>query len=292
MIYNYWIVRFVPNVARGEFSNIGLVAGADGHDWSVSFDPRFIRNHGNLSSDLRELRAWMDWFQRTVSTESESELSRPEISSGWIDHLRNRQANSVQFSPAAPIDAESARAAVDLLYPHLVEREVARRRSTLTRRRMRVEVRDTLVHELGFSIGRDLLTSPRARIGMQQGTFDFAYTGDRRFAGPGRHLSNVWAFNVMSLDSLQTEIQSWNYLVARLRTSGATMESHGERFDVSPGTPIEVIIDAPSTDRGDSAWREDIFAAATEAWMLNDVRVSTFSEFLASAHEANLNTVT
>jgi hypothetical protein len=291
VVYNYWIVRFVPNVARGEFSNIGLVAGSDGHDWAVAFDPRFIRNHGNLSSDLRELRAWTEWFRRTVSTDSESEIERPAISAGWMEHLRARQANSVQLSPAVQIEAESARAAVDVLYPHLVEREVARRRTTLTRRQLRSEVRETLVHELGFTVGTNLFPSPRARIGRQRGAFDFAYDGDTRFSGPGRRLTNVWAFNVMTLDALQTEIQSWNYLVSRLRAEGATIESHGTGFEVSRSTAVEVVIDAPNTTRGDSVWRNDIFEAATEAWALNDVRVNTLDGFLERAREANLNTV-
>jgi hypothetical protein len=291
VIYNYWIIRFVPNVARGEFSNIGLVAGADGQDWSVAFDPRFTRNHGSLASDLRELRPWMDWFRRTVDTELASELARPGVSTGWMEHQRTRQTNSVQFSAAVQIEAESARAAVEMLYPHLVEREVARRRSTLTRRSMRAEVRETLVNELGFSVGIDLFAKPSARIGRQRGSFDFVYSDEPRVLGSGQRLSNVWAFNVMTLDALQTEIQSWNYLVSRLRADGANLESEGATFQVPSTAAVDVIIDAPSTDRGDSAWREDIFGAAVEAWQLNDVRVNTFDEFLADARTANLNTV-
>jgi hypothetical protein len=38
MLYNYWVVRYVPNVARGEFTNIGLVVGADGADWTTRFE--------------------------------------------------------------------------------------------------------------------------------------------------------------------------------------------------------------------------------------------------------------
>ena len=66
MSYQYWIIRFVPNIARGEFTNVGLVCGRDGGDWAVGFDPRYVRNHGNLSSDLRELTNWITWFRRTV----------------------------------------------------------------------------------------------------------------------------------------------------------------------------------------------------------------------------------
>jgi hypothetical protein len=290
-MYSYWVVRFVPDVARGEFSNVGLVAGADGLDWAVSFDSRFIKNHGHYSSDLRELRAWIEWFQRSVSTESESELARPNVSSGWIEHLRARQANSIQFSPASVIEAESARAAVDLLFPHLVERDEVRRRSSLTRSRMRTAVRDTLVHELGYSVGENLLPRPRVSIGRQRGAFDFAVWGDARWSEPGQHLQNVWAFNVISLDALETEIQSWNYLVGRLRADGGHLEAQGASVAVDSATPIEAIIDAPNPSRPDSDHRAELFEAATEAWELNGVRVTTLDDFMAGVRAANVNTV-
>lgn len=109
MSYQYWIIRFVPNTARGEFSNIGLVCGRDGGDWAVGFDPRYVRNHGNLSSDLRELSSWTSWFRRTIEQHGSVGFGEESVSNGWISQLRSRQANSVQFSDLAPIEVVSAR---------------------------------------------------------------------------------------------------------------------------------------------------------------------------------------
>ncbi|MGO1316328.1 MAG: DUF3037 domain-containing protein, partial [Cellulomonadaceae bacterium] len=274
MSYQYWIIRFVPNVARGEFTNVGLVCGRDDGDWAVRFDRRLVRNHGNLSSDLRELTGWISWFRRTIERCGGSGPGEQQVSSGWINHLRSRQANSVQFSEPAPIDVDSALAGVDLLFPHLVEREPTRRRRGFTRASLRVDVRDTLVHEAGLTLGRDLFLQPRAQIGKQRGRFDLM-----RSDSPVNALTNVWAFNVATLDVLQRETQSWNYLVSRFRSDGATLLLGGSRaVTLPPDAPIAVVYDPPTSTR-EQQWRSDIFEGAQEAWQLNGITPCTLDEF-------------
>lgn len=276
MNYRYWIIRFVPNVARGEFTNVGIVCGRDGGDWAVGFDPRYVRNHGNLSSDLRELSSWIAWFQRTVEQHGSAGFDEQSVSSGWIAHLSSRQANSVQFSESAPIDVESARDGVALLFPHLVERQSTRRQRNVTRQSLRAEVRDTLRFERDLVLGHELFVQPRVQIGKQRGGFDLM-----RSDGPGNALTNVWAFNVATLDVLEREIQSWNYLVSRLRSDGATLQLGNSRTATLPAdAPIDVVYDAPTSDR-DRQWRSDIFAAAQEAWQLSQITPYSLDEFHA-----------
>lgn len=274
MSYQYWIIRFVPNVARGEFTNIGLVCGRDGDDWAVRFDPRYVRNHGNLSSDLRELSNWTNWFRRTVEQHSSVKFGEQSVSVGWIAHLRSRQANSVQFSGPAPIEVESARAGVELLFPHLVEREPTRRQRGLTRQSLRTNVRDTLVFEGGLTLDHDLFVQPKVRIGKQRGTFDLLRSDNRANA-----LTNVWAFNVASLDVLDREIQSSNYLVSRLRADGADLQlGTSPTVRLSADALIDVVYDPPTSDR-EWQWRSDIFEAAQEAWQLNHITPRTLDDF-------------
>lgn len=280
MAYQYWIIRFVPNVARGEFTNIGLVCGRDGADWAVRFDPRFVRNRGNLSSDLRELSGWIGWFRRAVESHGAVGFGEQSIGSGWIESLRARQANSVQFSEPAPIAVDTAQAGIDLLFPHLVEREPVRHRRTVTRRTLRADVRDTLLYEGLLTEEIDLFVQPKARIGKQRGSFDLLRTDNETNA-----LTNVWAFNVASLDVLEREIQSWNYLVTRFRDDGAELQLGSSRTATLPAdAPIDVVYDPPTSDR-DRGWRTDIFGAAQEAWRLNDVTPYTTQEFHKRALE-------
>ncbi|MFT4165009.1 MAG: DUF3037 domain-containing protein [Microlunatus sp.] len=274
MSYQYWIIRFVPNIARGEFTNVGLVCGRDGGDWAVGFDPRYVRSHGNLSSDLRELSSWIAWFRRTVERQRDAGFSDQSVSSGWLAQLRSRQANSVQFSEPAPIEVVSAQAGVDMLFPHLVEREPTRRRRGLTRRSLRIDVRDTLLFERDLTIGYDLFVQPKVRIGKQRGSFDLLCSDSQTNA-----LTNVWAFNVASLEALDREIQSWNYLVSRLRSDGANLELGSSRTTMLPAdVSIDVVYDPPASDR-EQEWRSDIFEAAHEAWLLNGVTPRSVDEF-------------
>lgn len=271
MAYRYWIIRFVPNVARGEFSNIGIVCGRERGDWAVEFDLRSARSHGNLRSDLRELGGWISWFRRSVDSS--------EISSAWVEHLRSRQANSIQISTATPVEVDSARDGVELLFPRLVERAPVRRNYGLSRRRLRSEVRETLASKSNLVVGRDLFVTPLARIGKQRGEFDFL-----RSAGAEKSLTNVWAFNVATLDVLEREIQSWNYLVDRLRRDGASLTLDARStvksqaaLSLPSDAPIDVIYDPPA--RRAELRRAEIFDAALEAWSLNGVKVRTVDDF-------------
>lgn len=276
MSYQYWVIRFVPNIARGEFTNVGLVCGRDDGDWAVRFDRRYVRNHGNLSPDLRELTGWITWFRRTIERRGSVGPGEQPVSSGWINHLRSRQANSVQFSEPAPIDVSSALAGVDMLFPHLVEREPTRRRWGFTRKSLRADVRDTLLHEAGLTLGRNLFVQPRAQIGKQHGSFDLM-----RSDSPASALTNVWAFNVATLEVLEREIQSWNYLVSRFRSDGATLLlGRSGTVTLPADAPIDVVYDPPTSDR-EPQRRSDIFEGAQEAWRLNNITPCTLDEFHA-----------
>lgn len=288
MDYQYWIIRFVPDVARGEFTNIGIVCGREAGDWAVKFDTRFVKSHGDLTSDLRELKAWTNWFRETVESQAREHLEGPMGPKGasWIRSLSTRLANGVQLSAPTPIHVSSAREGLSLLFPRLVVREPLRRNRSRTRRTLRSELRDVLVNELDFVVGRNLFMQPRAAISKQQGAFDAL-----RVTSGSDVLTNVWAFNVATLETLETEIQSWNFLVSRLRQDGAalTRANGTQPSSVPSDVPIEVIYDAPSIDL-ETQWRSDIFEAALEAWAINGVVARTRDEFHEVAHSGDLVT--
>jgi len=136
---------------------------------------------------------------------------------------------------------------------------------------MRGVLRDTLTHEFGLTVDMDFHLTPRVTIGRQHGLFDLAATLGKT------SLTNVWAFNVASLDSLERDIQSWNFIVSRLREDGAEVNLRGGASRViASDAPIQVVIDPP---RSKSGQRIDVYEAALEAWAKNDVRVGTLPEF-------------
>jgi len=271
MTYQYWTIRFVPNVARGEFTNIGIVCGRDGRDWAVRFDTRYIRNHGDWHNDVRELNPWISNFRRVVNQHRHEQLTKSGMSVAYVEHFRSRQVNAIQFSERQSVDASSAEDGVNILFPHLVTRTTKRRRVGLTRARIRNEIRDYLVETEDFKVGYDLFLNTKASIGKQRGGFDLLRAGDE-----GRVLTNAWAFNVMTLEVLEREIQSWNYLVTRLRdTGGALSCPDGRTLHLEPDVPIQVVFDEPISER-QTEWRSDIFDAAREAWQLNGIEAINY----------------
>lgn len=276
MSYQYWVIRYVPNIARGEFTNIGIVAGVDGGDWAARFELRGVKIAGELRSDLRELHTWGRWFQSRIESHSNPGFGGVEIDTSWLEHLRERQANSVQLSEATPIVASSAAKALDLLFPLLVEREIPRRaRRALTRVSMRSELRDAYLFERDFTNGRDLFVHPTARVGRQRGSFDLGRDETQAVV-----LTNAWAFNVATLDDLERDAQSWNYLMTRFRADGAEVNFDGQTRFLAGDEAVEVVYDPPTNER-DASWRSDIYEAALEAWALNGIVATDYQSYLA-----------
>ena len=277
MLYSYWVVRYVPNIARGEFTNIGLVVGTDGADWATRFETRNVPNPGALRSDLRELSSWVRWFGARVGAYSATTFEESSVSRGWLEHLRVRQANSVQFSEPLPIEAETSEQALALLFPHLIEREHPRRtRAGVTRKGMRTALRDLYQYELDYLPGRTLFLQPKMTVGRQRGTFDLART-----ELSGAVLTNTWTFNAATLDHLERDIQSWNYLVSRFRSDGGDATLDSTEQHLAGREPIEAVYVEP-TAKTNTSWRTDIFEAALEAWRLADVHAIPYDDYIDS----------
>lgn len=122
MNYQYWVIQYIPDLVRGEYSNIGVVCGHDGHDWSVRLDRRFAKSRA-AAVDAVDLAGWMNWFERRIQRHDQFESAEREVvTASWIAQLRTRQASSIQISPATPIEAQSSEEAITLLYSLLVDR--------------------------------------------------------------------------------------------------------------------------------------------------------------------------
>lgn len=268
----YWVIRYVPNVARGEFENVGVVCGGSSGDWAVSFDWHYIQNR--TPKDFRE---WALWFERQIG-QRETFVQDHEFTKAWVEGIRVRQANSVQLAPALPIAAGSAREAADLLYPHLVEHDLPSRRSRRTRRQLRIEVRDALQFEANLIEGADFFERPEVRIGQLRSDVDFVQIGT---GSPV--IRNVWGFDVAGIDDLDRDVQAWNYSITRLRDDGGRMASGGTMLDIPAAAPVAAIIDLPHADP--TGRRKEIFDSALESWEHEGVSVMTIDEFQRGASQ-------
>lgn len=260
----YWVIRYVPNIARGEFQNIGVICGSDDADWIVAFDWAYL-NRRTIPRDVRE---WAEWFAREVNSHDRL-ADDHEFTKAWVEGIRQRQANAIQLAPPQPILAAGAREAADLLYPLLVHREQANRRHSMTRRRMRSAVR-SIYQTSDLSEGVDYFASPSIRLGPTPGDFDFLQVNERLPI-----LRNVWAFDMAGLEDLRRDIQAWNYGITRLRGGDGFFVHSGTREPLARDSVITAVIDAPSTG---SAQRRDIYESALEAWEHEHVDVLTLDQ--------------
>jgi hypothetical protein len=271
MRHDYWVIRYVPDPIRGEFVNIGVIAGR-GEDWS-------FRRVSNLrrAARLGGSPTHTDAFLKRIEDSIESRLDavaaritadRPSLfGKGDVEDLRVRMNNLVQLSDARPVLANSASEAVDMAFELMVvdsEGDVQHRSRTRVVRRLRAafDVRPELM--------RHVARSHVAAVGQQETGIDFAVTD-----GIVHQMSQVWAFDVKDTRNLQTQIQAWNYLLGLLRADGGQLMPRSGRNGLIIPSDVDVnaVFAAPVTSEGEAQ-----FAVAEEGWRRLGVEVVPASE--------------
>ncbi len=280
--YLYWLVRYVPDVARGERVNVAVVVGRDGGDWAIRVAPD-LRRASRLGGDASALRPWLERLERSIHDFEHPPLdlfatSDVRVSRSWLELLSHRFNNVLQVSPAAPVEATSALDGVEFLYPVLVATPAPVHRSR-TRARLVTDMADLFVRTGNFEMGNTLIRRPAARIGRQRGRFDFAVVD-----GGVDQLSHAFAFDVRDTDALEQELQSWNFIVSRLRQDGATIGTASQPMAADADVPIAVAYQEP-VGRSDSR-RDDVFAAALEAWAGLEIQAVPSTQLELIAQEA------
>ncbi|HEX3678792.1 MAG TPA: DUF3037 domain-containing protein [Galbitalea sp.] len=261
--YKYWLVRYVPDTVHGEFVNVGIIVGAEGRDWAFR-RAHSVRRANRLGGNVAQIEPWLSRITQSIADYQAPPLelfaskdSRP-VDTSWAAHSRARLNNSLQLGEPTPIEAESAADAAELLFQILVGDDVRSSR-VATRRRLVSELHRS--YELIEATSAQVVQRPRARVGKQRGRFDFAVFGDEV-----DQLSQVWSFDVRDLDNLEQEMQSWSYLVTRLRADGGElMGRQGSLFapKIDNEVEISVVYQEPVAQTSE---RQDLFLAAQESW--------------------------
>jgi len=257
--YDYWVLRYVPDPIRGEFINIGIIAGKD-EDWS-------FRRAGSLSraSRLGGAASQADSFLKRIEDAISSRLEVVEalipgtpstsFGRGEIEDLRVRMNNLVQLSDSKPVLADTARQAADLAFELMI---VDSDTDVQHRSRVRVVHRLREAFELRPELVRHVARFHVAAVGAQEASIDFAVKD-----GVVHQLSQVWAFDVKDTRHLQTQIRAWNYLVGLLRADGGALVKKDRSGGVKIPSRVEInaVFTAPTTADG-----ERQFEIARDGW--------------------------
>lgn len=280
--YISWILRYIPNTARGEFVNIGVLVGSHGSDWAIRHVSNFSRA-SRLGGDAAFMRPLLRRLALRValtneeSNESELDVFNvdgPTSLTFWtIEELSARLNNSLQISSPTPAFGSSASEVADILYGHLVSetvRAAVPRARTLMRNTFRNAVMDAWRHDAEIP----LAVGPVIEIGHLHQDFDFAILD-----GEVEQMTQVISLNRQDRVLVRKDIAAWNYAVTRLRRDGAVLRS--QNLDVPSDTPIIIIHDQPTNDE-----QHEILQFAREGWRELDVESYPSDDINRAANRA------
>jgi hypothetical protein len=263
MTYHYSLLRFVPDPARGEFINLGILAGDDdARDWEL----RLVQNLRRLKAidDKDALGLALAFAARLeehiVATDQIPETtSVAPISTEWLASLAGEMQNVVQLTEPTPLVAESAEAALDTLFTEFIVDPAAQRFRFQKKHRA---VASTRRAYRDHEVPEDAILEPApVTAGPYDGRFDFAVSN-----GSVVQLVQCWSFQLPNQAELAEQVKAWAWVVRELRDRGGAMR-YGERdVRVPEGEAVEIaaVFIPPFEGQEDTSAFEEARAAFDE----------------------------
>lgn len=267
MRYVYSVIRYVPSPISGEFVNIGVIAGNDQRsDWFLrqATDATRARRFGPKESLdaafalMNTVGSSIDALDYLPDPEATNQVVEP--SEAWLRELGERHRNVIQFTPPAPVEAESAADAADTLFAYFIGERVKEPTQTVTRARAFHSLRRAYL-QAGVN-ERMLRQRTELRCNALHTPMDFA-------VGNGRvvQLAHSWSFQISSLDDVSRDVKAWGYALQALRGNGGEIAHANTIIPVSPDVDVEVLCIEPRND-----FQAAAFAEATQVF--DDVHAS------------------
>ncbi len=229
-------VKFIPDSARGESVNVGvIVAGDDG--WAFRRAENLRRARAiDVSKRIRNVESF---FEMLEQWEDETPTGSPL---DWLEGLHRSMHNTVVVTAPLPVLAQSAEGALADLWPILVVDPVTsrlpyQRRSSavsLLRRAYRAHLETNV----------NLFEHPKIKAGTEHALrSDFAVAN-----GVVNELTHAFSFQLPNEDENLQRIRSWGYAVRVLRDEGGLLAAPGGRaIEVPQHVDIHVLCIPPST---------------------------------------------
>ena len=234
MRYVYSVIRFVPDPIKGEFVNVGLIAGSeDSSEWGLRTvenqkRARQLDQRGVLPAVFRfisDVGSRLDNYTEAVEMDAQS----PEaISEKWLGDMFAISRNVVQLSPPTPVVADSLEGVFELLTPQFLldpERRIGSPNKHPALAAVRRAYRDTGL------LGGAHLAERAEVIGLHhRDVFDFVVANGRAV-----QLTHTFSFQVPS-PFLSERLKAWAWTVRDIRQSGAEAKIGNERIVEVPAT--------------------------------------------------------
>ncbi len=243
----YWmsVVRFVPDPARGEFVNVGAIAGSDEtEEWEVRAVANWRR--AKLVDDRNVLGAVMNFIgdlqARVEIPQGSFAIDETALSLEHLQRLSTEMRNIVQITTPFPVAVDSAAAAIELAFEELIVDPASRRFPFQKKFRAVKAMKDAY-----GSQGITPIRNARVHSGPYDTTFDFAVAN-----GKAVQLIRCWSFQLPDQVELADQIKAWAWAVRALRLAG---KGHAEAdgiqgtMVVDGSVDVEAVFVPPAKDQ-------------------------------------------
>lgn len=257
MPYSFSLIRFVPDAARSEFVNIGAVAGDDDTgDWAVRWISNYQRARAlDLNGLLPAAKAFTGELDERVVEIDRLPTDEEPFSTAVLQRLAEEMNNIVQVTVPAPVVADSAEAALDLIFDRLIV-DPAR-----TRFRFRKKHQAQAAARRAYRAHEVPVEAIKTQTNVVAKAYDFKFD----FAvhnGSAVQLVQCWSFELPNQAELAEQIKAWAWMVHALRDQGGELVLGDSSVPVPRELDIECVYIPPRN--GDSPAWEEASAAFSE----------------------------
>ncbi len=280
------LIRFVPDPARGEFVNVGVIVGSDASgEWDIrmasSRRARRVDEKGVMKAVWLVADDIGRRIDRAMDEEQELVVSGDPPSESWLHQLYEQSNNIVQFSPPTPISADSARDAVEYVFSRLVlDPESAplpyRRKSTA------VSAMRAAYTNLGLRRDVHFMEHYTVQALSQREKFDFVVANGRAV-----QLAQAWSFQIPNQHDVAELAKAYAFTVRDLRRSGGGLAIEGDRrIEIPPEVDVAAICIPPIEGMATEGFDEARAAFADAEVRIHVVTVSDVIDVARHAQRA------
>ena len=246
----YSVLRYMPDAGKGEFVNIGALAGSEDLDqWDIRLTNHWTRVRALHRSASRACVLDLLRPLLMVVEENEKGSEGSELSESVLRALSSDPRSAVQVAPPLALLAEDVDAALDQVFAQLVP-EGERQARGVGRRTVRRQLRAAFL-AANLTQGQDFRENVQvvAERGFDGG-MDVAITN-----GQVKGFVQAWSFDVQDRDGLRDEIRSWGYLVEKVRAGRSVILVGDREIEVATDAAVDAVYVAP-TDEADATYAD------------------------------------
>ncbi len=250
MRYMYSVIRFVPDPVRGEFVNVGVLAGSDeSSEWDLRM-VESLKRARSLDDEVLLPLVWyfVDDIGRKVDRYTEAiqtnlfEAADERLSEEWLTRLSEEARNVVQLSVPAVIVADDIDEAISILFEQLIVEPKARR-FPFKKKNVALAATRRAYREAGLTLREHVVEGASVKGRHHKERFDFVVAN-----GSAVQLAQTWSFQVPNQEDIAEQVKAWAWTVSDIRQHGGMAEAETRQIVVPSDVDIEVVYVPPTVD--------------------------------------------